>query len=123
MYGASRVGGASSWRFSAHVAAAPPGAPVAGCNPMTSKDVLSTVQALMAIDAEGRGLGPGRREALEVLGDDATVGTWAASWGDEEARQGAERLCWWVRWKTSGTPWCSRYSDSPSSEGHVEVAK
>lgn len=40
-------------RFDAYVALGRLGLPVAGYNPMTSKDVLGTIERLLAVDAEG----------------------------------------------------------------------
>lgn len=54
VYRRSTDGGPRSERFAAYVAAAGEGLPVAGYNPMTSKPVLATIEALLAVDAEGR---------------------------------------------------------------------
>jgi hypothetical protein len=54
IYQLSRDGGAKSPRFTAYTAAAAQLAPIAGYNPMTSKDVHGAINALLAIDAEAR---------------------------------------------------------------------
>ena len=75
VYARSTSGGPESDRFTAYVAAARDRAPIAGYNPMTSKDVASTIAALLAIDAEA--------VVAEAAGDDvvlfvtvATPGMW-----------------------------------------------
>ena len=75
VYAASRDGGAESPRFRAYVAAARHGRPIAGYNPMTGKDVASTIAGLLAAGAEAA--------VDEVAGDDlhlfltvATPGMW-----------------------------------------------
>lgn len=52
VYRRSTEGGARSERFLAYTTAAREGTPVHGYNPMTSKPVGATVDALLAIDAE-----------------------------------------------------------------------
>ncbi len=54
IYRLPRDGGAKSPRFVAYTSAAARLAPIAGYNPMTSKDVTSAIDALMAINAEER---------------------------------------------------------------------
>lgn len=54
VYRRSLVGGPRSDRFRAYVELGARGAPVHGYNPMTSKPVLATVEALLAVDAETR---------------------------------------------------------------------
>lgn len=54
VYRASRDGGVKSPRFVAYTTAAARSAPISGYNPMTSKDVLGAIEALLAIDAEAR---------------------------------------------------------------------
>lgn len=54
IYQLSREGGAKSPRFAAYTSAAAQLAPISGYNPMTSKDVLGAINALLAIDAESR---------------------------------------------------------------------
>jgi hypothetical protein len=52
VYRRSPVGGQESPRFLTYVDLGRDGLPVAGWNPMTSKDVLGTIERLLAIDAE-----------------------------------------------------------------------
>ncbi len=52
VYRLPTTGGPNSERFKAYVALAGSGLPVALYNPMTSKPVLETIEALLAIDAE-----------------------------------------------------------------------
>ena len=52
VYRRSTEGGPESERFRAYVVAARERHPIAGYNPMTSKPVLETVEALLAVDAE-----------------------------------------------------------------------
>jgi hypothetical protein len=54
IYRLSREGGPKSPRFTAYTAAAAKLAPISGYNPMTSKDVLGAIDALLAIEAETR---------------------------------------------------------------------
>ena len=54
VYRRSTEGGADSERFQAYVAAAAESVPVSGYNPMTSKPVLETIEALVAVKAEAR---------------------------------------------------------------------
>lgn len=54
VYREATTGGPASARFEAYVAAAASGEPIHGYNPMTSEPVLTTVEALLAHDAEGR---------------------------------------------------------------------
>lgn len=54
VYREPTTGGPTSARFQAYVAAAQSGEPIHGYNPMTSEPVLSTVEELLAHDAEGR---------------------------------------------------------------------
>ena len=78
VYRQSTSGGAESDRFRAYVAAARHRAPISGYNPMTSKDVLATVEALLAIDAEGvvaRAVG-GDHDDVELFITVATPGMW-----------------------------------------------
>lgn len=52
VYRRSPVGGQDSPRFHTYTDLGRDGLPVAGWNPMTSKDVLGTIERLLAIDAE-----------------------------------------------------------------------
>jgi hypothetical protein len=52
VYRRSAVGGRDSPRFESYLELGREGLPVAGWNPMTSKDVLGTIERLQAIDAE-----------------------------------------------------------------------
>lgn len=54
IYRLSRDGGPKSPRFVAYTEAAARLVPISGYNPMTSKDVASAIDALLAIDAEQR---------------------------------------------------------------------
>ena len=54
VYALSKDGGNRSARFLGYVDAAKHGAPISGYNPMTSKPVLATIDALLAMRAEER---------------------------------------------------------------------
>ncbi len=75
VYRLSPSGGADSPRFKAYVALAGERAlPVSNYNPMTSKPVLETVEALLAIDAEG--IAEELSEDLTMFITVATPGMW-----------------------------------------------
>src|SRR5687768_193541 len=84
VYRLSTEGGPESPRFQRFVELAKDGAPVSGFNPMTAKDALGTVEALLAIDAEDKAKDTANQYAEELgIEDDldlaitvATPGLW-----------------------------------------------
>ena len=76
VYARSTAGGPESDRFKAYVAAARDRAPIAGYNPMTSKDVASTIAALLAIDAEAVVASATEDDDLVLFVTVATPGMW-----------------------------------------------
>ena len=85
IYRQPATGGKDSPRFKAYVAAAE-SSPISHFNPMTSKPVLETIEALLAIDAEGI--------AEELAGDHTMFITVAAPgmWTDRIATEVEHRL-------------------------------
>jgi hypothetical protein len=91
VYRRSPVGGRDSPRFATYLEIAGEGVPVSGYNPMTSKDVLGTIERLLAIDAEAvvadtatataERLGVDEPVALAVVV--ATPGLWTDRLGTE----------------------------------------
>jgi hypothetical protein len=107
VYRLSGEGGAESPRFRAYTEAAADRVPVHGYNPMTTKAVLPTVDALLALDAEAR-LTRLARRTLERIGAGgehtmhiavATPGMWTDRIGTEvEHRFGGRdpgAVLWW----------------------------
>jgi hypothetical protein len=87
VYRQSSAGGPDSPRFAAYVAAGRERLPVHGYNPMTSKPVLATVEALLAIDAEdvvaeAAAAVAGSRD-LELFVTVATPGMWTERFATE----------------------------------------
>jgi len=100
-------GGPESPRFRRYVELAKDGAPVAGYNPMTGKDALGTVEALLAIDAEDKAKDTANLYAEELgIADDvdlsitvATPGAWTDRLATEiEHRLGGRRWKEIVLW-------------------------
>lgn len=96
VYRLSAEGGAASPRFRAYVEAGAELVPVHGYNPMTSKDVLPAIEALLAVDAERR-LASGANRVVAELGftDDATMHLTVATpgmWTDRLATEVEHRL-------------------------------
>jgi hypothetical protein len=95
VYRRSAVGGRDSPRFASYVELGREGVPVSGYNPMTSKDVLGTVERLLALDAEAvvadtaatvvKRLGADEDVALALVV--ATPGLWTdRMWAEVEHR-------------------------------------
>ncbi|HEY8546663.1 MAG TPA: hypothetical protein VIL36_16500 [Acidimicrobiales bacterium] len=100
-------GGPESPRFKRYVELAKDGTPVSGYNPMTSKDALGTVEALLAIDAEEQAEDTANQYAEELgIEDDvdlsitvATPGAWTDRLATEiEHRLGGRRWKEIVLW-------------------------
>jgi hypothetical protein len=96
VYQRSTRGGATSERFAAYAAAAENGLPVHGYNPMTSRPVGATIDALLEIDAERRLQRIARRTAaaFDFEGDAVmylTVAT-PGMWTDRLATEVDHRL-------------------------------
>ena len=107
VYRRPAAGGPTSGRFTRYVAAAAERLPVHGYNPMTSKPVLPTVEALLAVDAESVLAAAAGRTAAR-LGHEgdlamhvtvATPGMWTDRTGTEVEHRllGADAgaLLWW----------------------------
>jgi hypothetical protein len=96
VYQLSTKGGPSSPRFGAYVDLGRSGLPVSGYNPMTSNDVLGTIEALLEIDAE-RVVQDTARRWVEPLGlvDDVEMWITVATpgmWTDRLATEIEHRL-------------------------------
>jgi hypothetical protein len=91
VYRRSPVGGQESPRFQTYADLGRDGLPVAGWNPMTSKDVLGTIERLQAIDAEVV-VAEVADEVSKVLGaeEDVTVAIVVAAPGMWTDRLGTE---------------------------------
>lgn len=107
VYRLTTEGGPESPRFKRFVELAKDGAPVSGYNPMTSKDALGTVEALLAIDAEDKAKATATQYAEELGIDDdldlaitvATPGLWTDRLATEiEHRLGGRRWKEIVLW-------------------------
>ena len=89
IYRLPRDGGPQSPRFHAYVTAGHERLPVAGYNPMTGQDVASTIEALLAIDAEGLVADAASEVGVGAGGDDplfvtvATPGMWTERFATE----------------------------------------
>lgn len=91
VYRLPTAGGPTSPRFTTYVELARAGAPVARYNPMTTTDVLGTIEALLAADAEAVALAAARScaERLELDTDIelsitvAAPGMWTDRWATE----------------------------------------
>jgi hypothetical protein len=96
VYRLSTEGGPDSPRFQRFVELARDGAPVSGYNPMTSKDALGTVEALLAIDAEDKAKDTANHLAEELgLDEDVDLGITVATpglWTDRLATEIEHRL-------------------------------
>jgi hypothetical protein len=96
IYRLSTDGGPESPRFRRYVELAKDGTPVSGYNPMTSKDALGTVEALLAIDAEDKAEDTANHYAEELgLGDDVDISITVATpgaWTDRLATEIEHRL-------------------------------
>jgi hypothetical protein len=96
VYRLTAEGGPASPRFRAYVEAGAERVPVHGYNPMTSKDVLPTIEALLAIDGEAR-LGAAANRVAAELGftDDVAMHLTVATpgmWTDRLATEVEHRL-------------------------------
>lgn len=107
VYRLTTEGGPESPRFQRYVELAKDGAPVSGYNPMTAKDALGTVEALLAIDAEDQAKDTANKYAEELGIDDdvdmaitvATPGLWTDRLATEiEHRLGGRRWKEIVLW-------------------------
>jgi hypothetical protein len=107
IYRLTTEGGPESPRFKRYVELAKDGAPVSGYNPMTAKDALGTVEALIAIDAEDKAKDTANKYAEELgINDDldmaitvATPGLWTDRLATEiEHRLGGRRWKEIVLW-------------------------
>jgi hypothetical protein len=107
VYRLTTEGGPESPRFQRFVELAKDGAPVSGYNPMTSKDALGTVEALLAIDAEDKAKDTanqyaeelGIEEDLDLAITVATPGLWTDRLATEiEHRLGGRRWKEIVLW-------------------------
>ena len=96
VYRLSTEGGPESPRFQRYVELARDGAPVSGYNPMTTKDALSTVEALLAIDAEDKAKDTANHYAEELgLDEDVDLSITVATpglWTDRLATEIEHRL-------------------------------
>ena len=116
VYALSKDGGNRSARFLGYVDAAKHGAPISGYNPMTSKPVLATIEALIALGAERRmhdiandvARTLGFIRDIEMYLTVATPGMWTDRLGTEVHHRCVAEDARDVLW------WCD---DTPTSDG------
>ena len=107
VYALSKNGANRSARFLGYVDAAKHGAPISGYNPMTSKPVIATIEALLAMHAEERAERVANDVARELAFSDdthmhltvSTPGMWTDRLGTEVhhrlAGNDPNAILWW----------------------------